>query len=322
MRYSAGMKAQLIFNPVAGPRDLSDEVAQVQEYLRSQGWQVELRRTLGPGDATTFAREAASTGYELVVAVGGDGTLGEVVGGLVGSRCMLGLLPAGTGNVWAHMLGVPVWTPSNRTALLDAARILVEGQPRLVDLGRADARYFLLWAGVGLDAQVAREVEPYRDMRRSLGNFTYLISAIVLALNMRGNRMTVVVDGAARRQRAIMVVVSNIQLYGPSWRLAPQAQLDDGWLDVYVFKGRGILDVLRVVFLILAGKHQLDPKIETYRARHVEIRADRRIPFHLDGEPVGITPIRVEVVPRALRVIVPSWVSESLFMDGQPESLL
>jgi YegS/Rv2252/BmrU family lipid kinase len=202
---------------------------------------------------------------------------------------------------------------------MEAARVLVEGETRLVDVGRARGRHFLLWAGVGLDAQVAHEVEPHRDVRRSLGNLTYLVSTIVLALNMRGNRMTVVVDGKARRQRAIMVVVSNIQLYGPSWKLAPQAQLDDGLLDVHVFKGRSILDVLRVVFLILAGRHQLDPKVETYRAQRVEIRADRRIPFHLDGEPVGITPVRVEVIARTLRVMVPTWVPESLFVGGSQE---
>ena len=312
------MKVQLIHNPVAGTRNVTDDLAKAIAFLESQDWQVQVRRTLGSGDATTFAREAVAEHCEMVVAVGGDGTLGEVATGLVGSECVLGVLPVGTGNVWAHMVGLPVWSPMNRGALLDAARILVEGESKLIDLGRAGDRYFVLWSGVGFDAQVAHGVEPHREMRRSLGNITYLVAGLAAGLSMRGVRITVIMDGRAIRQRALLVLVSNAQLYGHSWRLAPQAQLDDGMLDVYIFKGVNVLDLLRHLLRILVGEHMRDTKVEVFRARKVEIRGERSLPLHLDGDPAGYTPVVIRVVPKVLRVVVPSWASGSLFEGGVP----
>jgi len=313
------MKAMLIINPAAGQRDVSAELRQVIAYLQSQGWELTLRRTFGPGDATTYGREAVASGFDMAIAVGGDGTLGQVASGLAGSNCILGVIPVGTGNVWARMLGLPQWSPLARTSLLDAARVLVEGEVHAIDLGRAGDRYFVLWAGIGFDAQVARGVEPHRDMRRRFGNLTYLVATIALGLGLRGTRATVVIDGRATRQRVFMVLVANAQLYGPAVRVAPQAQLDDGELDVYLFKGDNLLDVGRHTISVLMGRHLHDPKLALSRARRVEVRADRPLPVQLDGEPVGHTPTVITVVPRALRVIVPSCAPRSLFMDGGDE---
>ncbi len=98
-----------------------------------------------------------------------------------------------------------------------------------------------------------------------------------------------VVDGRAVRQRTGLVVITNAQLYGPALRLAPQAQLDDGWLEVYIFKGASPLDVIRHFVLIAMGKHAQDPKVDIYRAHQVQVRAERPMPLHLDGDPVGFT---------------------------------
>jgi len=315
------MKAMLIYNPAAGQRDFSGELRQVVAYLESQRWDVTLRRTFGPGDATTYGREAVANGFDMVIAAGGDGTLGQAASGLAGSDCVLGVLPVGTGNVWAHMLGLPQWSPLSRTSLLDAARVLVEGEVHPIDLGKAGDRCFVLWAGIGFDAQIAQGVEPHRDIRRSLGNLTYYIAMIALGLGLRGTRVTVTIDGRGTRQRVIMVLVTNAQLYGPTVRLAPQAQLDDGELDVYLFKGDNLLDALRHIASVLMGRHHRDPKVETYRARRVELRAARPLPVQLDGEPAGHTPTTIAVMPRALRVIVPSWASGSLFIDGSTEPM-
>ncbi|MBN1400715.1 MAG: diacylglycerol kinase family lipid kinase [Anaerolineae bacterium] len=310
------MRAQLVYNPVAGPRDVAQDLDQVVSFLRGQGWEIQVRRTFGPGDATTYAREAVNGGYDMVVAVGGDGTLSEVADGLVGTACILGCLPVGTGNLWAHMLNFPVWSPMSRSALLDAAKVLVEGRVREIDLGRAGGRCFVLWLGVGFDAEIARDVEPHRDIRRGLGNLAYVVSGLALGLAFRGTRVTVVVDGQVIRERVLLIIAANAQLYGPSLRLAPQAQLDDGLLDLYIFKGGNILDLLRYIGLILIGKHVGHPRIEAFRVREVEIRG-KPLPYHLDGDPVGHTPVQIKVLPKALRVMVPSETTSALF-QGDP----
>jgi len=314
------MKTLLIRNPVAGQRDVEDDLRRVTRYLQDCGWQVSLRQTEGHRHATTLAREAVEDGYDLVVAVGGDGTVGEVATGLAGSPVAMGVLPVGTGNLWARMLGLPVWSPTYRTALQDAARVLVEGDRRQVDVGRVGERCFVMWCGIGFDAQIVHDVEPHREVRRSLGNLTYVVMAVAEALAMRGTRATVVVDGRAMRFRVMLVVIANAQLYGPSLRLAPHAKLDDGLLDVFVFRGTNLLDVIRHVALLASGRHAASPTVEALRGRQIYIVADRPLPIHLDGDPGTATPISVQVMEKSLTVIVPSWAPATLFCGDESEA--
>jgi len=271
---------------------------------------------MGIGDATTYAREAVANSYDMVIAVGGDGTFGEVATGLAYSDIPLGLIPVGTGNVWAHMLNMPTWSPLNRTALLAAAKILVEGTAHKIDLGKAGNRYFVLYSGIGLDGALAHEVEPHRDLRRSFGNLMYLVAAVTLGVSMRGTRMTIVVDGQVTRQRVLLVLVTNVPVYGSVW-VAPQAKLDDGYLDVYVFKGENALDTISHVVKMTMGVPRGDPRIETYRAKKVEIFGDKHLPIQLDGDPAGQTPVVVTVEHDALKVIIPADASDGLF-NGSP----
>lgn len=307
------MNVRLVYNPVAGQHDVREALQRVVDFLESQGSNVSISRTKGAGDATRYAREAAIEGTDIVVAVGGDGTLGEVATGLAGSDCALGVLPVGTGNVWAHMLDIPVWTPNHRSALLEAAHILVEGKRAPIDLGRVRDRYFVLWTGVGLDAQITHDVEPYRELRRQLGNLPYVFSAISLGLQLRGTRTTVSVDGQTVRRRAFLVLITNVQFYGGAWRVAPQAKLDDGLLEVYIARGGNAWDVVRHVISVLRGKQLENPEIDVYRGSQVTIRCDRSLPVQVDGEPAGYTPVTVSVVPKALQVIIPSQGCETLF---------
>ena len=311
--YYARMKTLLIRNPVAGPRDVEDDLNRVIVYLEKRGWDVSVRVTQRQGHATLLARQAAEQGYDMVVAVGGDGTIGEVVTGLVGTPVTMGVLPVGTGNLWARMLGLPVWSPVYRSALMDATRILVEGERRSIDVGKSQDRYFVMWCGIGFDAQVAQDVEPHREARRSFGNVTYAVMALAEAFFMRGTRATVVVDGRAMRYRVVLIIVANAQLYGPSIKLAPEAKLDDGLLDIFVFRGGNLLDVFKHVALLVSGRHSASPSVEVIRGRSIYIVADVPLPVHLDGDPVGRTPISIEVVPQALNVVVPGWASASLF---------
>ncbi|MCE5260318.1 MAG: diacylglycerol kinase family lipid kinase [Chloroflexi bacterium] len=313
------MKVQLIHNPVAGQHDLSEQINEVISYLETQGWDVSLRRTMGIGDATTYAREAVANHYNMVIAVGGDGTFGEVATGLAYSDVTLGLIPVGTGNVWAHMLNMPTWTPLNRTALLNAAKILVQGKVRRIDLGKVDKRFFVLYGGIGLDGTLAHQVEPHREIRRNLGNVMYAVAAASLALSLRGTRMTIVIDGQVTRQRVLLVLVTNVPVYGTVW-VAPQAKLDDGYLDVYIFKGENALDAMSHVIKMAMGAQAGDPRIETYRAKKIEIYGDKHLPIQLDGDPSGATPAVITVEHKALSVIVPATTSDGLFKGNPAKS--
>lgn len=318
------MKAQLIYNAHAGQVDERADLEQAVRYLEAQGWQVSWRETHGPGDAVTYAREAVARGCDVAIAAGGDGTVGEVAHGLAGSETALGVLPVGTSNVWAKEVGIPsapyLLHPQVLASLgmgapwlLPAAQALVEGRRVQVDLGRVNGRHFLMWAGVGLDARVAEEVEHNPEAKRRLGRLAFVLAGIYTALAYRGVRAHVWVDGRRVTRRLIMAVVSNIQLYGGLVRISPLARLDDGLLDVCVFQGRGTLSTVRHLVTVLAGQHLRDPRVDFYEARRVEIRPAEPLPIHVDGDFLGHTPAVVEVVPQALTVLVPAHASSHLF---------
>ena len=305
------MKAQVILNPNAGQRDRRHELQAAMAYLEDHGWQLTLRETQGPGEATTYARRAAAEGYDVVIAAGGDGTVSEVANGLAGSEAALGIFPIGTTNVWALQMGIPPLWPLRQHSLLEAAKVLAEGHIRRVDLGQVNGRYFLLWAGVGLDAKITEEVEP--EAKKRLGALAFVIASIVVAKEFAGTKVQVTIDGCEVNRRAILIVASNAQLYAGIVRLAAQARLDDGLLDVLIFKGQGFPAMLRHVFSVLTSRHLRDPQVEYYQARRVKISATKPLSVHADDEPFTTTPVEIGVVPQALRVVVPQALPPGLF---------
>jgi len=313
------MKAMLIFNPIAGARDVRRELEQVMAYWEGRGWEVIFRETWGPGDATTFAREAVADGCQAVFVAGGDGTLGEAADGLAGSNVALGVLPAGVGNVWALEMGIPTPSPRRRHPLLDAARVLAEGEIRRIDLGRAGfpgagQRHFILWAGIGLDAKVTERIEPRARPTKRLGTLAYAVAAVLVAKDFRGTRTRVVIDGRRINTRSILILISNAQLYAKLVRVAAEAHLDDGLLDVCIFKGVNLASTIHHAVRVFARRHLRDPQVEYYQCRKVSISTATPLPVQVDGDPIGTTPMEFKIVPRALNVIVPRNASQQLFL--------
>jgi len=332
------------------------ELGQVIAYWEGRGWQVSFRETWGAGDATTFAREAVVTGCQAVFVAGGDGTVGEVAGGLAGSDVALGVLPAGVGNVWALEMGIPTPSPLRRHLLLDAAEALAEGEIRRIDLGRAGPVstlslgpctlcpwakgpraccpgqvqstkglghrtkgqcHFILWAGIGLDAEVIERMEPRTRPTKRLGTLAYVVAAVLVAKNFRGIRTRVVIDGRSINTRSILIIVSNVQLYARLMRVAAEAYLDDGLLDVCIFKGGNFASTVQHAIKIFAHRHLRDPQVEYYQCRKVSISTATPLPVQADGDPIGATPMEFEIVPQALNVIVPQNSSRRLFRNAR-----
>lgn len=314
------MRADLIWNPMAGQRDAQQPLREAVEALEEGGWHVRVREAAHPSDCMGLARSAVAEGAGVVIAAGGDGTVNAVANALVGSRAALGVLPLGTGNVWAKQLGLPAWGLPMRHPVREAARGLLEASVRRVDVGRANGRYFLLWTGVGIDAQVAHEVEPLVELRHRLGNVLYAVTGLTVALSFTGTHSTVVLDNRIERRRVVLMIVANIQLYGGGlFQLAPAAYLDDGYLDVFLFRGQGLAATLHHLFSVLTRYHMRDPQMIYYRARTIDIYTDKPMAVQVDGEAAGETPLHVEVVPQALRVLVPPSTPSSLFL--QPASV-
>ncbi len=313
LQYHRLMKAQVIFNPAAGQRDARSDLGQAIAYLESQGWEISLKETLGRGDATTNAREAMAMECDAVLVASGDGTLGEAIKGLLGTDVALGVLPVGLTNVWARQMGLPVWSPISRHRLVESAIAMSQSHIRRIDVGRVDGRCFIYCAGVGFDARVTELVESHQPAKRRLGHLVYAIAAIVEVLAFVGTKAAITVDGETLRARVLLVIASNAQIYSGFVRVAPNARLDDGWLDVCVFRGQGTWAMLSHVIRLLTGKHMQGPKMVYYRARRIEIETVSPMAVHADGDPAGYTPVTIEIIPRALNVLVPPSAPEELF---------
>jgi diacylglycerol kinase (ATP) len=313
----SGVKAQVIYNPIAGPWDVQHNLQRVCAQLEERGWSVQLRQTKKRGDATIMAHEAVQANCDVVIVAGGDGTVNEAVNGLVSTQTALGVLPVGTGNRWTRQLGIPLYFLATPLRIHEATTGLTDAFVRRVDVGKVNERYFLCWAGVGLDAQVAAEMEPLPRHTKHLGVIPYIIATFLVARDFQGVRTRVQLDDSVVRGRTLLIVASNIQQYAGQLHVAPQARLDDGLLDVFVFKGLGFPYALRHVFTMLSRRCLQDPRVVQRQARYVRIQTDQPVPVQVDGDPIGTTPVTLQVIPRALRVLVPSTAPADLFVSPQ-----
>lgn len=307
------MKSRLVYNPLSGQRDLKAHLLEARELLISRGWSVEWFVEDDPQKITALAKEAALAGYDVVIAAGGDGTISRVVNGLARTETALGVLPTGTGNVWAQEMGIPVSRIFSRRAILEAAEVLLHGEVRQVDLGTAGEHYFLMWAGIGLDAKITEEVR--HDLRRQMGNIVVWVTGVQVARRYSGTRASITVDGQKMTKRMIFTIVGNAQLYGGLVRITPVARMDDGLLDVCIFKGEGFPATLRHLVSLFSRHHMRSPRVEYYQGESVLVNAESPLPVHLDGDPMGHTPMTFGVAPKALRVLLPSNPPERLFIS-------
>jgi diacylglycerol kinase family enzyme len=312
------------------------ELAHVVSWLTLQGCEVVLHETSAPLEATDLARDAARREVDLVVAVGGDGTVNEVASGLVHSDTVFGVLPAGTTNVWALQMKIPTLNPIGinsrlarlaseraekpsllsslgyyRSILVDAARVLLEGQVVQVDVGKANDRFFLLWAGVGLDAAVTTNVSP--EHKKAFGPLAFVGATLETLRDYPCCEVRLTLDGQTQLVNTALVIVTNIQLYGGTLPMGVRACVNDGKLDVCVFRGEGILNYVQHVLKIVSRQHVQDPQIDYLQASEIVVESDRPLPVHVDDEPFAVTPVSIQVVPRSLRAVVPYAAPAYLF---------
>ena len=298
MHDHAGSRCLTIYNPTAGNhrrRKLDAALA----TLRSAGVSVELAETAGPGDAEVMARDAADD-VSMVVVAGGDGTINGAINGLMARLAAgrpvppFGVLPLGTANVLAGELGLPA-RPE------DAALVLAAGQRARINLGRANDRYFSIMAGVGFDAQVVERIDP--AIKRRLGKGAYALESLREWLALTPARFQVIAD--AERRDAAAVVIASGRYYAGRFVVAPKASLVGHELQVCVFRKSGRWAVIRYLAAMALGLLPRLPDYEVIPAATVAVTGVEGAPVQGDGDILAYLPLRAEIVPRALEVVVP-----------------
>ena len=285
-----GGRVLVIANPAAGLRRGRDAGSAAASGAQSAGARAELVRTGAPGDAGRIARSAAEEGFDLVIAAGGDGTVNEAANGIVGTPCALGVAPAGTMNLLARVLGLPL------DARAAAERIVASGPVREIVPGDAEGRVFLLMAGAGFDAWVLREL--LGRVRGKLRFRDYARGAVRGLRTFPFAPLRVELDGAAARAHS--AIVGRAPLYGGFLRPTPDASLPVARLQVCALDG-GAGELARALAAMWSGSHGARPGVRLAFASRVEISSERGdVPYQLDGELAGALPLRIGLSDRRL----------------------
>lgn len=290
----------MIVNPAAGRGAAARALDPVAREFHRQGWAVHVERTEGPGHAAELAARAAAAGVTRVVAVGGDGTVHEVANGLLGhgGDVALGVVPIGSGNDFAKLVGV------YRHAPVRAVRRLVTARTATFDAGRVGAEYFVNSMGLGFGPAVVR----LRNAMPGLSGFaSYLVPVLRAFASFRAPRFEIRAAGFAETGYMMMVEVCNGTTAGGSYRFAPDAQPDDGRLDVCVVRRLSLPRFLLAIPRVMRGTHGRMREVELFRTREVTIRSlDGPLLLHLDGElrEPAASHCTVRVEPARLKVMV------------------
>ncbi len=296
MTFPAPPRLLVIVNPTAGRRG---RLAAVLAALSARGCFLHVVATKAPGDAERIAREADMGAFDAAVAAGGDGTVHEVVNGLVNGRAgkplPLGLIPLGTANVLAAEIG-------QATAPDRVAATIARGHCWPVRLGRVDGRRFLLMAGAGFDADVVASVDL--ALKRRAGKLAYVWRAATAALSYSFPPLAVRLDGVAKT--AFGVVVCRGRHYGGGFVAAPQARLDAATFQVCLLKRPGAVNVLRYAGALMAGKLGALPDVEIATARTVVLEGPAGAPVQIDGDLRARLPVTMDLGPETIELIVPN----------------
>jgi diacylglycerol kinase (ATP) len=291
----------LIVNPTSGMAQGNRAGQRLGRRLLGCGMACTERRTAGPGDALRWANEAGREGFDLVMAVGGDGTLQEVVAGMATAavKVPIGHLPVGTANVVALALALPY---STRLAF----EVITGGKVLPFDVGFLPEldRYFILMAAIGYPARIIQD-SPRRS-KKLFGFLTYLAAGFRHGLRVDHARMHVTADGVRRSFAANTLLVANIGRFeGWGLRVSPRTSPHDGRFDVSIISSRSLLDVIKILFRMLTWRYRPTRRLRHFQARRVIVSADPPVPVQIDGENLGSTPLVAEIRAAAVDLLVP-----------------
>jgi diacylglycerol kinase (ATP) len=316
-------KIAAVVNPHSSGGRTAHEWPQLAQLLESRLGHIAARFTGEPGGGIAITRGLLRDGYDLIIAIGGDGTINEVANGffdqgrVIRPEAALGILPLGTGGDFRRTLEIPT-IPSQ------AVEILANGVPALIDVGQATfrasnggqaSRYFVNLVSFGMGGQVAARSKNF--MGRLGGKAAYFWATVATFLSYRGRQVSLALDGSSTRLPFFItnVAIGNGQFHGGGMRPCPAAVLNDGVLDVTIISYAGALKLLSNISMLYSGKVHSHPNVRHFEAARIVAESVSPTEIEVDGEPLGTLPLEITLLPRQLRVLVPP--SSPLLRDSE-----
>ncbi len=290
------MSYKIIANPVAGKGRAISLTHQVRSILKERGAESDVVLTKAPGDAADIARSAAQRGWEVIVSLGGDGTISEVISGLVGTESTLGIISCGRGNDIARSLGVP-------TDIEQAVNTLLTGERRKIDVGLEKDQVFAHIAGVGFSAEVSSQANNMRKLR---GSLAFLAATYRTLSRLKARQVRIELDNEVIETKVVSITLSNMKYAGGGMVFAPNAVVDDGLFDVCIVREIGKVGFALTFPQMYKDSGPKHPALSRYRSSVVRIFSENPMEKMFDGNINGKTPLEAKILSKAIEVLVPS----------------
>lgn len=291
----------IIYNPHAGSGQAEKQLPDIEAYLTKNGLDYVLKITGRPKDVRSLVTQSELNHYSAVIGAGGDGTLLEVVNALMRvrpeQRLPLGVLPVGTGNAFSRELGLK---PSDWKKAID---IIQRNNPKPVDVGKVQTSdqqyYFINIVGIGLVVNIGQTTQKIKK----LGPVSYSLAALWETMRIKPNQVKISIDGELIEDNLVFVEIANSRYTGTSFKIAPEAKIDDGFLDIILLKPIARWRILNLFPTIYSGRHIEHPEIETHRGKTITLTTTEPMPLMPDGEFIGHTPATITCESQALQLL-------------------
>ncbi|SEO05174.1 diacylglycerol kinase [Amphibacillus marinus] len=302
-------RARIIYNPTSGREAFKAKLPDVLLKFEQAGYETSTHATTAAGDATRAAKVAIARGYDVVVAVGGDGTINEVVSGVAEAdkRPKLGIIPAGTTNDFARALGLP-------KQIDKAVDVILADHSHKLDVGRVNEKYFVNIAGGGKLTEVSYEAPS--KLKTVLGQLAYFVKGIELVPQLRPIHTRIEYDGEVFEDEILLFLITNTNSVGGFEKLAPDATMDDGYFDLLALKKSNVAELVRVLTAATRGNHIDDPNVFHAKAKHIKVHTDEKMQLNVDGEFGGMLPGEFSNLKQHIEFFVPSLEKNQLQIES------
>jgi len=300
------LKTELIINLTAGGGKPRAHLKTIFKYLKENGFNFKVSYTSHHGEAIELARKAADKGMDLIVSIGGDGTVNEIVNGIMKSKNdpSLGIIPLGWANDFIKSTDIPF-------DIIGACKILIKGKTKKIDIGAVNGQiYFANVCGVGFDAEVAHLANQLKNRHpnwNSLSAFVYVFATVKKLLSpFSCHNVKIKFDGQEIHSKVLFIAISNGKIYGGRFKITPEAILDDGLLEICLVEEMGRFKYLSIIPKVFKGTHKSIKGIHFYKAKEVIIQFSEPVLAQVSGEVIeGQKEFTITLLPKSLKLIVP-----------------
>jgi YegS/Rv2252/BmrU family lipid kinase len=298
-----------IVNPNAGEGKGKKDWYRIADLFKKRSIPITVKFTEKKNQAIEFAREAVIKGYRKIIAVGGDGTLHEVINGIFTQgecsprQVSVGMIPVGTGNDWGKMFSIPLIYEGAVDVIKENKLVLHDiGIIKYHDGDKQEKRYFINIAGLGYEALVVKKTNKQKEKGRS-SQAIYLLNLLSSLVMFRNTKTEIVIDDKPYSGKIFSINIGNGRYCGGGMRQTPEALPDDGLLDITVIREMGRIEILKSLKILYDGTILSHPKIDGFRAKNIRVQSESLLYAEADGESLGHTPVEVSIIPGAVNVV-------------------